>query len=384
MSKKILYVVNAPRYFVSHRLPIAKKSLELGFKVHVASNIENEADVEAVRLISDLGMTYHDRIVTRGDGGVMNEVKSLVSCYLLVRRLSPDMLHLITLKPLLYGSLVARALGIKNVVAAVAGLGTLFVTSNMKSIVQRHLVVNLLRLGLKRNSVRVIFQNEQDLNDLERMGIVNEVQSRLIRGSGVPLDKYCYEPEPTSHPVVIMAARLIKEKGVLEFVEAAQILVDRGVRVEMRLLGDIDKSNPSSLTSEEYKELKCNANIVLKGYRNNIADEYKLANIVCLPSYREGLPKSLIEAAACGRAVVTTDVPGCRDAIIPDRTGVLVPVRDSIALADAIQRLIENDSLRQSMGLAGRQLAERMFDIRAVVHKHIDIYRELMGAPDDG
>ncbi len=369
---------------MSHRLPIAKKSLELGFKVHVASNIENEADVEAVRLISDLGMTYHDRIVTRGDGGVMNEVKSLVSCYLLVRRLSPDMLHLITLKPLLYGSLVARALGIKNVVAAVAGLGTLFVTSNMKSIVQRHLVVNLLRLGLKRNSVRVIFQNEQDLNDLERMGIVNEVQSRLIRGSGVPLDKYCYEPEPTSHPVVIMAARLIKEKGVLEFVEAAQILVDRGVRVEMRLLGDIDKSNPSSLTSEEYKELKCNANIVLKGYRNNIADEYKLANIVCLPSYREGLPKSLIEAAACGRAVVTTDVPGCRDAIIPDRTGVLVPVRDSIALADAIQRLIENDSLRQSMGLAGRQLAERMFDIRAVVHKHIDIYRELMGAPDDG
>jgi glycosyltransferase involved in cell wall biosynthesis len=175
-----------------------------------------------------------------------------------------------------------------------------------------------------------------------------------------------------------MAARLLKDKGVFEFVDAARLLKARGVPVVMRLIGDPDPGNPSSVSKGDMKQWRSEALVELPGFLSDIAAQYAAANIVCLPSYREGLPKGLVEAAACGRAVITTDVPGCRDAITPGITGVLVKVKNATDLADAIQNLIESPDQLLRMGEAGRELAEDAFTIERVVDQHMRIYQELL------
>lgn len=177
---------------------------------------------------------------------------------------------------------------------------------------------------------------------------------------------------------MVMAARLLRDKGVGEFVEAARLLLRRGILVEMRLIGSLDLGNPTSVTQQELDQWENEGQVDLLGYRKDIAAQYAEANIVCLPSYREGLPKGLVEAAACGRAIVTTDVPGCRDAITPDVTALLVPVKDALALANALQRLIEDPELRNNMGQSGRTLAEEAFAIEKIVKQHMEIYKELL------
>ena len=226
----------------------------------------------------------------------------------------------------------------------------------------------------------MIFQNPDDRDSLLGYRVIQAKDARLIRGSGVKLERYPCVPEPKSVPVVVMASRLLRDKGVFEFVSAARILRDRGVEVEMRLIGSTDPGNLTSVDEKQLEQWRNDGAVRLMGYRNDIAEQYAGSNIVCLPSYREGLPKSLVEAAACGRAVVTTDVPGCRDAITPGETGMTVPVKDPLALADAVQKLVENPALRERMGLAGRALAEKEFSIEKIIDQHLQIYREVLVA----
>jgi len=201
----------------------------------------------------------------------------------------------------------------------------------------------------------------------------------LIRGSGVDLSHYPLLPEPAGTPVVAMASRLLIDKGVVEFVEAARILRARGVSARFQLIGDLDPGNPASVSAETVRAWQKEGVVECLGFRSYIPALFLQAHVVALPSYREGLPKVLIEAAASGRAVVTTDMPGCRDAIEPDVTGLLVPARDTQVLVQALGRLIEDSALRQRMGQAGRALAEREFGIEKVVDAHLAIYRELVG-----
>jgi glycosyltransferase involved in cell wall biosynthesis len=237
----------------------------------------------------------------------------------------------------------------------------------------------LYRVALKHKNLRVIFQNADDKEKLLSTRAIVPSQTVIIRGSGVSLGEYPYLPEPEGLPVVAMAARLLKEKGICEFVEAARILKARNIKADMRLIGSPDFGNPSSVTEEELARWKAEGVVNLLGFRTDIAAQYAKSNIVCLPSYYgEGLPKSLIEAAACGRAVVTTDMPGCRDAITPDETGILIEPRNAVALADAIQYLIENPTVRMKIGEAGRKLAENAFTIESVVEQHMSIYQELL------
>jgi glycosyltransferase involved in cell wall biosynthesis len=210
-------------------------------------------------------------------------------------------------------------------------------------------------------------------------GGVQKEKSRMIRGSGVDLQYYPMLAEPKGIPVIIiMASRLLKDKGVSEFVEAARSIKSMGIKAIFQLVGEPDLGNLESVTSEDLKFWQEEGVIECLGFRSDIAALFSQAHIVVLPSYREGLPKVLIEAAACGRAVITTDVPGCRDAIEPDVSGVLVPARDASALAKEIERLMKDDELRQEMGRAGRDLAEREFSIEKVVATHLDIYQELL------
>lgn len=371
--KTILFVVNAPEFFLSHRLPLATAAKAAGYKVHVATAYG--PDIEAIQA---QGYEHHVIPFVRSGQNPLNELTTLLQLVRLFRYIKPDLVHLITIKPVLYGGIAARIARIGAVVSAVSGLGTVFLASSLGARLRRLLVIRLYTAAFRQKRLAVIFQNPDDRDTLLATDCLRASEIRMIRGSGVALEDYSYLPEPEGKPVVVMAARLLKDKGVLDFVEAAKLLKERGIDAQVRLIGSLDQGNPTSITEQDLDRWTKDNFIEVLGFRKDIAEQYAASNIVCLPSYREGLPKSLVEAAACGRAVVTTDVPGCRDAITPNVTGLLVPVKDAFALADAIQELIENPESRKRMGLAGRLLAEQDFAIGKIVEQHVMIYKELL------
>lgn len=374
MSRRILYVVNTPEFFLSHRLPLALAAREAGFEVHVATG-----PGAAVPEIASRGLRHHAFPLSRNGKNPLAELTSLWRLYRLMRRLQPDLVHLVTIKPVLYGGLAARLARVPGVVAAVSGLGSVFVSQGLGARMIRLGVVRLYRLALGHPELRVIFQNPDDRAMLICEGAVRPARAVLIRGSGVALENYPVQPLPAGVPVVVFAARLLREKGVLEFVEAARRLKARGIAARFWLVGAPDPGNPSSVSEADVRAWQAEGVVEPLGYRADVAEIFAGSNMVVLPSYREGLPKVLIEAAACARAVVTTDVPGCRDAIEAERTGLLVPVRDASALADAIQRLLESPDLCRQMGEAGRMLAERTFTIEQVIDAHLAVYRQVLG-----
>ncbi len=246
-----------------------------------------------------------------------------------------------------------------------------------KASVLRKIISLMYRVALGKRNLRAVFQNPDDQKALASLGAITAAKSVLIRGSGVDLRQYSPCPEPAGQPVVTLAGRLLRDKGVLEYVEAARTLQQRGISASFQLVGDPDPGNPTSISADELSDWGQQGIVTCLGYRADMETVFQRSHIVVLPSYREGLPKVLVEAAACGRAVVTTDVPGCRDAIEPGISGLLVPVRDAHALADAIEQLVVDTQLRQDMGKAGRALAERAFAIESIVAQHLDIYRTL-------
>lgn len=372
--KKILFVVNTLEFFLSHRFPLAVAAKQAGYEVHIAA-AENDKLVE----LNKYDFRYHILPFARSGQNPVYEINTIIKLFKLFVEIKPDLVHLITIKPVLYGGLVARLTNVKAVVSAVSGLGTVFTADDcFAAKIRRKIVTILYGFSFRHKNMAVIFQNVDDRNKLLSSGVLNLLQARIIRGSGVNLDNYRYLPEPDGKPIVVMAARLLKDKGVLEFVEAARLLKNRGVDIDMRLIGSPDPGNPTSVSLQEIDDWKRDSCVNLLGYREDIAEQYLSANIVCLPSYREGLPKSLVEAAACGRAVVTTDVPGCRDAIIANVTGVLIPVKDANALANAIQELLDNPHKRLMMGAEGRKLAEEHFSIDTIVEQHMNIYKDVL------
>ncbi|MFJ1301797.1 glycosyltransferase family 4 protein [Pseudomonadota bacterium AL_CKDN230030165-1A_HGKHYDSX7] len=374
MSKILLFVVNNPAFFMSHRAPLACAAQAEGYDVHVAT-----MDGPAVADIQALGLTHHAIPMTRSGKHPLQELKTLMALVRLFKRLRPDLVHLVTIKPVLYGGLAARLARVPAMVAAISGLGFVFVARGGKAALVRGVVSVLYRLALGHPNSKIVFQNANDRELLGKIGAVRDDQVEMIRGSGVDLAEYRAEPEPDEPAVALMVARLLRDKGVVEFVAAARLLREQGLPVRLRLAGGIDPGNPASITPDELQAWRDEGLVDILGERRDVADLYAASHIAVLPSYREGLPKSLIEAAACGRAVVTTDVPGCRDAIEPGETGLLVPPKDAGALAGAIAALAVDRTRRQTMGAAGRRLAEREFSIADVSRRHLDIYAKLIG-----
>jgi glycosyltransferase involved in cell wall biosynthesis len=370
---RLLIVVNVDWFFLSHRLPVALGALQDGHEVHIATTLtKGREELEAH------GFVVHALHVDRSDAGPAGMLKLLFSLWFLFRRVRPDVLHLVTIKPVLLGGLAARFAPIGGVVYAVSGLGHVFVAQGLLGRARRALVATWYRFALGAANMRIIFQNPDDRAAIESIARVRPAQVVVIPGSGVDLSQYRAQPLPTHNlPVVLMAARLLVTKGVREFVAAARRLREHGVRADFWLVGDPDPANPASIPADELKAWAKHGDVRVFGHRRDMPGLFAQANMVVLPSYREGLPKVLIEAAACGRAVVTTDVPGCRDAIEIGLTGLLVPARDASALAQAIRRLLDDPAACAAMGAAGRRRAEQVFDVRAVVQTHLAIYKEL-------
>lgn len=373
MNKTLLIVVSHLSFFISHRLEIAIAAKKLGYEVKVAVG-EVDADLE---YLSQKGIECFHVPIQRGGINPFKEIKSLITLWSLFSKLRPDIVHLVTIKPYLYGGIIARLNKVPSVVSAVSGLGTLFIQNNFRSRFLRTILYQIYKFAFGHHNQKLIFQNQQDANTLIKWGVLDKNKVILIPGSGVSLNNFINLDEPDGIITVCFAGRLLREKGVNEFVTAARLLKQRSIKADFLLVGDIDYKNPSALKAEELEQIREEGIVKILGYQKNIAKVYANSHIVCLPSYREGLPKSLVEAAAASRAVVTTDVPGCKDAILPNKSGFLVPAKDSQKLADALQLLIENNKLRISMGKVGRQLAENEFEIEKIVKKHTDIYRLL-------
>ena len=374
MNKTLLILVSHVSFFISHRLDLAITAKNMGYNVKVAFG---ELDGDIKRL-TDRGIDSFHTPIQRGGTNLLKDIKSLYSVWSLFRKVRPDIVHLVTIKPYLYGGIMARLTRVSCVVSAVSGLGSVFIHKNSGSRFLRLLLYPIYRLAFNHFNQRVIVQNEEDGKVLVELGVLNPQKIRLIKGSGVRLEKFTQLDEPNGIPVVCFAGRLLHDKGIYEFVTAARLLKKRGVQARFCLAGDLDIKNPTGLNIEDLNSLREDENVEVLGFKKDIATLYAKSHIICLPSYREGLPKSLIEAAAASRAIVTSDVPGCRDSIIANKTGLLVPVKNPIKLADALQWLIEHPKERIAMGRAGRQLAEREFRIEKIIKDHMDVYQDLL------
>ncbi|MBF0427591.1 MAG: glycosyltransferase family 4 protein [Magnetococcales bacterium] len=379
MKERVLFIVNVDWFFLSHRLPIALEAKQRGYEVHVATVLTDRLSV-----LHGHGFVVHPLVFDRSSTGLWPTMHTCWQMFQVLRQVRPDLVHLVTIKPVLLGGIAARLVGVPSMVAAVSGLGFVFVErEGIKAWLRRMFVVGMYRVAMGHPNLKVIFQNSDDLAKLVNQADIADSKVELIPGSGVDLGEYRATPLPSGMPVVMLAARLLADKGVYEFVQAARLLRQsvegRYREVRFVLVGTPDPGIHGSLSNDELKAWVAEGIVEYFGHSHDMPRTLSIAHIVVLPSYyREGLPKVLIEAAACGRAVVTTDFPGCRDAIVPNETGLLIPVRDAEALAQAIRRLLDDSGLCSTMGQAGRTLAECRFDVRQVVERHLKIYAELL------
>lgn len=368
--KRLLFLLNDAPFFVTHRLTVARAARAVGFEVHVAVPFE----ARAVAQIEAGGIIVHDVPLKRGARGLAGEIKLLAAYWRLIGDLKPDVVHAVTMKPVVYGGSIARLRGVPAVVNAITGLGYLFLIQGPAAWLQRQMVLGLYRFALGHPNGRAIFQNPDDLALFLRHRAVKQDIAVMIKGCGVDTREYPYTPEPPGPPLVLFPARIIGDKGVREFVAAARILKAEGINARFRLLGRTDPDNPTNVTEADVRVWEAEGVVEWRGFSTEMPVELALAHIVCMPSYREGLPRVLIEAASIGRAVVTTDVPGCREVVHHGDNGLLVPVRDAVALALALRKLIEDPNLRRDMGARARARVMQEFSAEGFVADSLGVY----------
>lgn len=372
---KLFIVVNVDWFFLSHRKDIALSAQKNGYGVTVVTK-----DTGKKQYIEALGLKVIDLPMNRSGQNIIEELYTCWFLYRLYRRKKPDIVHHVGLKTILWGTLAAKLAKVHGVVNAVSGLGIFFSEENT-SLVSK-LLPRVLRFSHHRKNLAVIFQNEEDKGLFLKNRIIKEEQVFMIKGSGVDLNQYCYTPELESQKIkVLLTARMIVEKGVFVLVDAALKLKEKyRDKVEFLLCGGLD-DNPKAIKEEELKSVCDGGYIQWLGYRTDVLELLKSCHIVAFPSYyKEGLPKSLIEAAAVGRPIVTTNSIGCKETVVDGYNGYLIPVKDSDTLAKKLNLLFEDENLRQNMGRNSRILAEKDFSIENVIRRHLEIYSQLSKA----
>lgn len=374
MKKKLFIVVNQDFFFLSHRLPIGVTAKDTGYDVTVVSEDTGVSDK-----IREAGLKTINLPINKAGTNIKDEIKTFFFLYKLFRREKPDIVHLVGLKTMLWGSLACRLAGVKAMVSAVCGLGVLFDQEHAHSFMTRS-ILQVLRVTHKKRRLAVIFQNNDDKEIFLNAKIMKEEQCAFTNGSGINLQNYDYTLEPKDGPIkIIFTARMVEDKGTLVLIDAAKKLESEYKdKVQFLLCGGLD-TNPNGIT-KEMLESRCDGKYIQwLGHRKDVLELLKQSHIMAFPSwYREGLPKSVIEAEAIGRPVVTTDSVGCRDTVVDGKNGYMIPIKDSDALAMALKKLIDNTELRQTMGKNAREFAVSKFDINDVVKVHLDIYKAII------
>lgn len=370
---KLFIVVNVDWFFLSHRLPVALAARDAGWDVTVVA-----ADTGKLKEIEKQGLKVVDLPMSRSGMNIIEELKTLRFLYYLYRKEKLDVVHHVGMKTILWGTLAAKFSKVNGVVNAISGLGGFFADDN-KGLLSMVMPM-ALRFSHNRPKLLCIFQNDDDWNLYVRHRIIRHEQGRFIKGSGVDLKDYCYTPEPSEGKIkVILTARMIVEKGIFLLTEAAERLRHKyGQTVEFQLIGGLD-DHPDAITKEQMDAVCDGKYIKWLGYRTDVRDLLKACHIVAFPSYyMEGLPKSLIEANAVGRPIITSNSVGCKEAVIDGYNGFLIEPKDVDALTEKLDVLIGDKDLRVKMGRNSREYAEKYFDIETVKEKHLAIYQELI------
>jgi mannose/cellobiose epimerase-like protein (N-acyl-D-glucosamine 2-epimerase family)/glycosyltransferase involved in cell wall biosynthesis len=370
-TPRVIYLVTEDWYFMSHRLPMARAARDAGFEVHVATRVDRHgAAIEAE------GFHLHPISWRRGSLDPRDLVRVVREVRRLYRSLAPDLAHHVALPATVVGSLAATGLSIVCL-NAMTGLGTMFISDTAKVRLARAVLTLTLRRLLNRSHSAVLVQNLDDRAVIEGLG-VDAGRIALIPGSGVDIDRLTPAPEPPGPVTVAFVGRLVESKGIRTLVEAHRRLAERGRDIRLEIAGTPDPANPASIPPQEIEAWTRQANVTHLGFVKDIAGLWASAHIAALPSHREGMPLSLLEAAACGRPLIATDVPGCRDIARSGVNAFLVPRDDTEALADAIDRLAGDATLRRRFGQASRALVENEFSSARIGHDLVDLYRRLL------
>ncbi len=382
-KRKLAFVVNSAAAFVSHRLPIAIAAMEQGYTVQLFTGQAGSTrlDSDALWTLKNVGIT-HTRVGFRSDGiNPLVESWGLLQLTIALWRFKPDAVHCSSPKGIIYGGLAARAVRATALILAISGRGYAFTSADSQRLRRAFAALaytSMARLVFGHRNMRVIVQNQDDRNDLLTSRFARESQIQLIPGSGVHLAPLIEADIDKKSPMVLLPARMLVDKGVMDFVDAVSQIKDRAPEWTFVLAGAADHANPTSIPEKTIKSWEEKGLVKWLGHVTDMAPLFAQASIVCLPSYREGMPKALLEAAAAGCAVVTTDTIGCREAVLPGESGDLVPVRNSHALAQALLLLINDDARRRRYAVAGRNMAIAKFDVTAVVSTILGIYDEML------
>ncbi|MCE1252785.1 MAG: glycosyltransferase family 4 protein [Anaerolineae bacterium] len=370
---KVIFFANTDWYLYNFRLELAQALRQAGYEVVLLS-----PDGEFRPKLEAAGFRWINMPLTRRGINFVSELKSLIDIFSVYREEKPDFVHQFTIKCVLYGSTAALFAKVPHVINSIEGLGYVFTATSKKANLLRWFVLNWYKLVLRKT--RVIFLNEDDQAIFTNERLVNQKNQVLIQSSGVNVKRFS-PPETNKKgtiPLIVMAGRMLADKGVMEFVGAARLLKQKGINARFALVGNVDPGNPAAISEDMLKKWQDETWIEWWGWRGQMEDVYREANVVCLPTYyREGLPKMLIEAGACGLPLVTTDIPGCREVVKNGVNGYLIPLRSEMALADALEKLINDPDLCRRMGIQSREIVLANFSSEVVSMKTLNLYQEM-------
>jgi glycosyltransferase involved in cell wall biosynthesis len=373
---RILFVLANDWYFYWHRLSLAQRIAAAGYDVHVATPTGRFCEA-----IAAAGVPHHPIQMDRQGLNPLKDLATINHLADLYRELKPTLVHHVAIKPIIYGSIAAKITRVPCIVNAMPGTGYIFTSKQLLARLIRPGITTALRLLLNAANSRVTFENQDDREKLIAWRVTRPDRAVVIRGCGVDTSEYQPSPEPPGPPLVILPARLLSYKGVGEFVEAARLLKASGTFARFALVGEGDPGNPASVPSSQLRQWESEGVVELLGWHDEMASVFARSHIICLPSHGgEGVPRSLMEAAACGRPIVTTDVPGCRDVVHDGDNGLLVPPQQVAPLAMALGKLIGDGDLRRAMGERGRARTVAEFSVEIVADETLRLYAELLGS----
>jgi glycosyltransferase involved in cell wall biosynthesis len=371
--EKLLFFVADDWYFWCHRLALAVGAKAAGYDVTIVT-----PKGPYVRHIEDAGLRHIPIELSRQGRNPAADLRSIAELCGIYRSVRPEIVHHVAIKPIIYGSLAARAASVRAVVNAMPGMGYVFLNGEFLSRAIRPFVKVSYRALLNASHTRTILQNPDDIESWVRWGVMKRERIELIRGAGVDTSKFVPTPEPEGTPLCILPARLLFDKGVAEFVQAARGLKRRGVACRFALVGECDLGNPRSVQPEQIKNWVEEGVVEHFGWRDDMARVHREAHVVCLPSYGEGLPKALLEAAASARPIVATDVAGVREIARHGENALLVPPRDAKALEESLFRVMTDSALRAALGAVGREMVMREFSQQIVLDQTLRLYDRML------
>jgi glycosyltransferase involved in cell wall biosynthesis len=372
-NKKILYITNDLYFFENHFARVAQAIIAIGFDVFVAAD-RLDAEVEN----KFLEFKFLRVPIDRSGINPLKELNTIRKIHSLMLDVKPGIIHNITIKPILYGSLATRFIRRPiQIVNSVTGLGYAFTGENspfLKRAIQR-----MLTLFIPKKRAHFIFLNKVDFEVYQNLGLITSSNHTFIRGSGVDSSDFIeVDPPQKGKIIIVCTARMLKDKGIIELKKTSEEMYELyHEKIKFHLYGGIDLKNPAAISEQELLDMKVDDYFEWKGFTNKIKQALENCHIYCLPSYREGLPKAIVEAMAIGRPILTTNAPGCDDCVIEGKNGFKVPIKDSIGLQEKLILLVQDESLREKMGKESRKYFEKEFTLEQVVQQHMQLYSNL-------